>query len=83
MTHLMYHSVVPRMMYSIPSIGITCDNPMDAVSAKRDHEFYCGAEMIFECAEGFKMVGSHKMRCMETGNWSNHMPLCEYTPESM
>ena len=52
------------------------------VLPKRDHEFYCGAEMIFECAEGFKMVDSSSLQCLETGNWSNHMPVCEYSPES-
>ena len=71
------------MMYSMSLIEITCGNPMDVLSSSRNHEFYCGAEMLFECAEGFKMVGSNKLRCMETGNWSNHMPVCEYTPESM
>jgi len=56
---------------------------MNAELDKRNHQFLCGAEMTFECAEGYRMVGSSRMLCMETGNWSNHMPNCEYAPESM
>ena len=55
---------------------------MDTTTAKRNHEFFCGAEIVFECSEGFRMVGSNSLRCLETGSWSNEMPICEYTPES-
>ena len=56
---------------------------MDTVLGKRNHQFFCGAEMIFECAEGYQIVGSNRLTCLENGNWSNHMPICEYAPESM
>ena len=63
-------------------VGITCANPMDTVTGKRNHQFYCGAEMVFQCEQGYRIVGSNRLLCMENGNWSNHMPICEYAPES-
>ena len=65
------------------SLGITCDNPMNTLSDKQSHQFYCNAEIAIECAEGFRLVGLNKIRCMENGNWSNSMPVCEYIPPSM
>lgn len=69
--------------YCLFVTGITCDNPMDTASMERNHQFLCGTEMTFECAEGFRLVGSHSLRCLETGNWSNSIPTCEYAPKSM
>ena len=56
---------------------------MSIESVKRSHQFFCDAELVFECEEGFRMVGVNKLRCMESGNWSNSMPFCEYAPPSM
>ena len=56
---------------------------MSTMSEKRSHQFFCDAELVFECEEGFRMVGVNKLRCMESGNWSNSMPICEYIPPSM
>ena len=63
-------------------VGIMCENPMDTVTGKRSHQFFCGAEMLFECEEGYQIVGPNRLLCLENGNWSNHMPICEYAPES-
>jgi len=32
--------------------------------------------IVFECEEGFRLVGSGKIACLKDGSWSDRTPLC-------
>ncbi|KAM6949553.1 LOW QUALITY PROTEIN: sushi, von Willebrand factor type A, EGF and pentraxin domain-containing protein 1 [Aplochiton taeniatus] len=39
-------------------------------------DFLLGSQVVFTCQEGYQLIGSSRVKCQETGNWSGEFPYC-------
>ena len=39
--------------------------------------FSFGSRVVFNCQEGYTIVGSSTLTCQEDGRWSDNTPRCE------
>ena len=54
----------------------TLSDPYDgAVSTPKGTEFQ--DEAIYECEQGFELVGNSRRSCQSTGSWSGTAPTCK------
>ncbi|XP_028973250.2 sushi, von Willebrand factor type A, EGF and pentraxin domain-containing protein 1 isoform X3 [Esox lucius] len=56
---------------------VKCENPGAPEFGNRDgNNFLMGSEVIFTCEEGYELIGSSHVQCLETGSWSSPFPHC-------
>lgn len=48
-----------------------------------EQDYLYGTEVEYDCRPGFKLLGAHRRRCSETGEWDIPEPRCyeQYCPE--
>ncbi|KAL0970174.1 hypothetical protein UPYG_G00238360 [Umbra pygmaea] len=56
---------------------VKCENPGLLEFGYRDgSSFLMGSEVIFTCEEGYELIGSSHIQCLETGRWNSPYPYC-------
>lgn len=56
---------------------VKCENPGSPDFGHRDgSNFLMGAEVVFGCENGYELVGSARLHCLETGSWDSPIPYC-------
>lgn len=56
---------------------VKCQNPGSPDFGHRDgSNFLMGGEVVFGCQDGYELVGSTRLRCLETGSWDDAVPYC-------
>ncbi|XP_035004472.2 sushi, von Willebrand factor type A, EGF and pentraxin domain-containing protein 1 isoform X1 [Hippoglossus stenolepis] len=56
---------------------VKCENPGSPEFGHRSgSNFLMGSEVVFGCEDGYEMIGSSRLRCLETGNWDDPVPYC-------
>lgn len=56
---------------------VKCENPGSLDFGRRvGSNFLNGGEVVFGCENGYELVGSSRLHCLETGNWDNPVPYC-------
>nr|XP_057922474.1 sushi, von Willebrand factor type A, EGF and pentraxin domain-containing protein 1 isoform X2 [Doryrhamphus excisus] len=56
---------------------VKCDNPGSPDFGHRDgSNFLMGGEVIFGCENGYELIGSSHLHCLETGSWDGPLPYC-------
>lgn len=57
---------------------IKCKAPGNPENGHSSGEIYTvGAEVTFSCEEGYQLIGTNKIMCSESGEWSHLIPHCE------
>ncbi|KAM4808468.1 sushi, von Willebrand factor type A, EGF and pentraxin domain-containing protein 1 [Rhinophrynus dorsalis] len=41
------------------------------------NQFGVGSELIFSCDEGYELIGTMKVICLESGDWNDLIPYCQ------
>ncbi|XP_058479498.1 sushi, von Willebrand factor type A, EGF and pentraxin domain-containing protein 1 isoform X3 [Solea solea] len=56
---------------------VKCENPGSLEFGHRSgSNFLVGGEVVFSCEDGYELIGSSQLYCMDTGNWDNGVPYC-------
>ncbi|KAJ8008467.1 hypothetical protein DPEC_G00105120 [Dallia pectoralis] len=56
---------------------VKCENPGAPDFGSRDGtNFLIGSEVIFTCEQGYELIGSSHLQCLETGSWNSPYPFC-------
>uniref|UniRef100_A0AAZ3PCB1 Sushi, von Willebrand factor type A, EGF and pentraxin domain-containing protein 1 n=1 Tax=Oncorhynchus tshawytscha TaxID=74940 RepID=A0AAZ3PCB1_ONCTS len=56
---------------------VKCENPGAPEFGYRDgSNFLMGSEVVFSCKEGYELIGSSHVQCLETGSWNSVFPYC-------
>ncbi|AWO97474.1 putative sushi von Willebrand factor type A EGF and pentraxin domain-containing protein 1 [Scophthalmus maximus] len=56
---------------------VKCENPGSPEFGHRSgSNFLMGGEVVFGCEDGYELIGSARLHCMETGNWDDGVPYC-------
>uniref|UniRef100_A0A674AIC4 Sushi, von Willebrand factor type A, EGF and pentraxin domain-containing protein 1 n=1 Tax=Salmo trutta TaxID=8032 RepID=A0A674AIC4_SALTR len=56
---------------------VKCENPEAPEFGYRDgSNFLMGSEVVFSCEEGYELIGSSHVQCLETGSWNDVFPYC-------
>eukprot|EP00063_Salmo_salar_P087678 XP_014062513.1 PREDICTED: sushi, von Willebrand factor type A, EGF and pentraxin domain-containing protein 1-like isoform X2 [Salmo salar] len=56
---------------------VKCENPGAPEFGYRDgSNFLMGSEVVFSCEEGYELIGSSHVQCLETGSWNDIFPYC-------
>ncbi|KAI3375735.1 hypothetical protein L3Q82_004034 [Scortum barcoo] len=56
---------------------VKCENPGSPEFGHRDgSNFLMGGEVIFGCQNGYELIGSSRLLCLETGRWDDSVPYC-------
>ncbi|XP_023804740.1 sushi, von Willebrand factor type A, EGF and pentraxin domain-containing protein 1 isoform X3 [Oryzias latipes] len=56
---------------------VKCQNPGSPEFGHRvGSNFLMGSQVVFSCDEGYKLYGSSKLRCLESGVWDDPVPYC-------
>lgn len=56
---------------------VKCENPGSPEFGHRDgSNFLMGGEVVFGCQDGYELIGSSRLRCLETGSWDDPAPYC-------
>uniref|UniRef100_A0A8C7T4M1 Sushi, von Willebrand factor type A, EGF and pentraxin domain-containing protein 1 n=1 Tax=Oncorhynchus mykiss TaxID=8022 RepID=A0A8C7T4M1_ONCMY len=56
---------------------VKCENPGAPEFGYRDgSNFLMGSEVVFSCKEGYELIGSSHVQCLETGSWNGVFPYC-------
>ncbi|XP_064796418.1 sushi, von Willebrand factor type A, EGF and pentraxin domain-containing protein 1 isoform X3 [Oncorhynchus masou masou] len=64
-------------IYVINLEPVKCENPGAPEFGYRDgSNFLMGSEVVFSCKEGYELIGSSHVQCMETGSWNGVFPYC-------
>lgn len=64
-------------VFVFPTDPVKCENPGSPEFGHRDgSNFLMGNEVVFGCENGYELVGSSRLHCLETGNWDNPVPYC-------
>ncbi|XP_069375236.1 sushi, von Willebrand factor type A, EGF and pentraxin domain-containing protein 1 isoform X3 [Paralichthys olivaceus] len=63
--------------------GKNCTEPVKCVNPESPEfghrtgsNFLMGSEVVFGCEDGYELIGSSRLRCLETGNWNDRVPYC-------
>lgn len=57
---------------------IKCKAPGNPENGHSSGEIYTvGAEVTFSCEKGHQLMGTTKLTCLESGEWSHPIPYCE------
>ncbi|XP_042183094.1 sushi, von Willebrand factor type A, EGF and pentraxin domain-containing protein 1 isoform X3 [Oncorhynchus tshawytscha] len=64
-------------IYVINLEPVKCENPGAPEFGYRDgSNFLMGSEVVFSCKEGYELIGSSHVQCLETGSWNSVFPYC-------
>ncbi|XP_052315765.1 sushi, von Willebrand factor type A, EGF and pentraxin domain-containing protein 1 isoform X3 [Oncorhynchus keta] len=64
-------------IYVINLEPVKCENPGAPEFGYRDgSNFLMGSEVVFSCKEGYELIGSSHVQCLETGSWNGVFPYC-------
>nr|XP_046184667.1 sushi, von Willebrand factor type A, EGF and pentraxin domain-containing protein 1-like isoform X3 [Oncorhynchus gorbuscha] len=64
-------------IYVINLEPVKCENPGAPEFGYRDgSNFLMGSEVMFSCKEGYELIGSSHVQCLETGSWNGVFPYC-------
>ncbi|XP_023867076.2 sushi, von Willebrand factor type A, EGF and pentraxin domain-containing protein 1 [Salvelinus sp. IW2-2015] len=56
---------------------VKCENPGAPEFGYREgSNFLMGSEVVFSCKEGYELIGSSHVQCLETGSWNGVFPYC-------
>uniref|UniRef100_A0A8C8CTH4 Sushi, von Willebrand factor type A, EGF and pentraxin domain-containing protein 1 n=1 Tax=Oncorhynchus tshawytscha TaxID=74940 RepID=A0A8C8CTH4_ONCTS len=56
---------------------VKCENPGAPEFGYKDGiNFLMGSEVVFACGEGYELIGSSHVLCLETGSWNGVFPYC-------
>ncbi|XP_074555287.1 sushi, von Willebrand factor type A, EGF and pentraxin domain-containing protein 1 [Halichoeres trimaculatus] len=56
---------------------VKCENPGSPEFGHRDgSNFLMSSEVVFGCDNGYELVGSTRLQCLETGVWDGPVPYC-------
>ncbi|KAF7230188.1 sushi, von Willebrand factor type A, EGF and pentraxin domain-containing protein 1 isoform X3 [Nothobranchius furzeri] len=56
---------------------VKCPNPGSPEFGHRDFSnFLMGSEVVFGCDNGYELVGSSRLNCLESGAWDSPVPYC-------
>ncbi|XP_017288668.1 sushi, von Willebrand factor type A, EGF and pentraxin domain-containing protein 1 isoform X3 [Kryptolebias marmoratus] len=56
---------------------VRCQNPGSPEFGHRDgSNFLMGGEVVFGCDNGYELVGSSRLRCLDSGMWDSPVPYC-------
>uniref|UniRef100_A0A8C4GKW0 Sushi, von Willebrand factor type A, EGF and pentraxin domain-containing protein 1 n=1 Tax=Dicentrarchus labrax TaxID=13489 RepID=A0A8C4GKW0_DICLA len=56
---------------------VKCENPgFPDFGHREGRNFLMGGEVVFVCDNGYELVGSSRLHCLETGSWDNQVPYC-------
>ncbi|XP_040039010.2 sushi, von Willebrand factor type A, EGF and pentraxin domain-containing protein 1 isoform X1 [Gasterosteus aculeatus] len=56
---------------------VKCENPGSPEFGHRDgSNFLMGGEVVFGCDNGYELIGSSRLLCLETGSWDEAIPYC-------
>ncbi|XP_029944330.1 sushi, von Willebrand factor type A, EGF and pentraxin domain-containing protein 1 isoform X2 [Salarias fasciatus] len=56
---------------------VKCENPGSPEFGHRDDSnFLMGSSVAFGCDEGYELIGSSRIICLETGRWDQPAPFC-------
>ena len=56
---------------------VKCENPGAPEFGHREgSNFLMGSEVVFGCENGYELIGSARLRCLETGSWNDAVPYC-------
>ncbi|XP_045068130.1 sushi, von Willebrand factor type A, EGF and pentraxin domain-containing protein 1 isoform X2 [Coregonus clupeaformis] len=56
---------------------VKCENPGAPEFGYKDgSNFLMGSEVVFTCEEGYELIGSSHVQCLETGSWNGVFPYC-------
>ncbi|XP_053271757.1 sushi, von Willebrand factor type A, EGF and pentraxin domain-containing protein 1 [Pleuronectes platessa] len=56
---------------------VKCENPDSPEFGHRSgSNFLMGSEVVFGCEDGYELIGSSRLRCLETGHWDDPVPYC-------
>uniref|UniRef100_A0A673WK27 Sushi, von Willebrand factor type A, EGF and pentraxin domain-containing protein 1 n=1 Tax=Salmo trutta TaxID=8032 RepID=A0A673WK27_SALTR len=56
---------------------VKCENPGAPEFGYKDGiNFLMGSEVVFTCEEGYELIGSPQVQCLETGSWNGVFPYC-------
>uniref|UniRef100_A0A1A7X820 Sushi, von Willebrand factor type A, EGF and pentraxin domain containing 1 n=2 Tax=Iconisemion striatum TaxID=60296 RepID=A0A1A7X820_9TELE len=56
---------------------VKCQNPGSPEFGHRDgSNFLMGSEVVFGCDNGYELVGSSRLSCLESGAWDHPVPYC-------
>uniref|UniRef100_A0A674AJS6 Sushi, von Willebrand factor type A, EGF and pentraxin domain-containing protein 1 n=1 Tax=Salmo trutta TaxID=8032 RepID=A0A674AJS6_SALTR len=60
---------------------VKCENPEAPEFGYRDgSNFLMGSEVVFSCEEGYELIGSSHVQCLETGSWNDPPRSCICSP---
>lgn len=56
---------------------VKCENPGTPDFGRRyGSNFLMGSEVVFSCDNGYELIGSSQLQCLETGDWDDAVPYC-------
>ncbi|XP_038851181.1 sushi, von Willebrand factor type A, EGF and pentraxin domain-containing protein 1 [Salvelinus namaycush] len=56
---------------------VKCENPGAPEFGYREgSNFLMGSEVVFSCKEGYELIGSSHVQCLETRSWNGVFPYC-------
>uniref|UniRef100_A0A3P8S3J5 Sushi, von Willebrand factor type A, EGF and pentraxin domain-containing protein 1 n=1 Tax=Amphiprion percula TaxID=161767 RepID=A0A3P8S3J5_AMPPE len=56
---------------------VKCENPGSPEFGHRDgSNFLMGNEVLFGCNDGYELIGSSRLHCLDTGTWDDVVPYC-------
>ncbi|XP_070582222.1 sushi, von Willebrand factor type A, EGF and pentraxin domain-containing protein 1-like isoform X2 [Ptychodera flava] len=77
-------AVLPEEIYEILPVCSTLPYPENGnleIKLPASTEF--GLHAIFNCTDGYVLVGAQEVSCMSTGNWSDPVPKCVRVEDSV
>lgn len=61
----------------VRSEPVKCENPGTPDFGRRyGSNFLMGSEVVFSCDNGYELIGSSQLQCLETGDWDDAVPYC-------
>lgn len=74
---LHYTQILCKLDLVFFSAPVKCPNPGSPDFGHREgSNFLMGGEVVFSCMNAYELVGSTRLRCLDTGSWDNPMPYC-------
>ncbi|KAK9524849.1 hypothetical protein VZT92_017214 [Zoarces viviparus] len=56
---------------------VKCENPgSPEFGLRHGSNFLMGGEVVFGCENGYELIGSARLHCLETGSWDESIPYC-------
>lgn len=72
-----YKCVMCVCVFVFPPEPVKCENPGSPEFGHREgSNFLMGGEVVFGCENGYELIGSPRLNCLETGSWDDQVPYC-------